>query len=148
MRILAAPLAALLWLASPPAAAEPLIGGATALSGDMILIGGKRLALAGIIAPAREQKCIAGALPWLCGTAAVQHLVGLLKGRILTCEDHGNDSRGRPSVLCKTGDGRDISEQMVRAGWAVAGPEASEAYKNAEVAARGTHQGMWSRTPQ
>ncbi len=135
-------------LASPLGAAEPLRGGATAIAGDMILIGGKRLALAGIIAPARDQKCIAGALPWLCGTAAVQHLDGLLKGKIVTCEDKGNDSKGRPSVRCTTVDGRDLSEQMVRAGWAVAGSEAPESYRNAELAARGTHEGMWSRTPK
>src|SRR5258708_33953180 len=93
-------------LASPLGAAGPLRGGATAIAGDMILIGGKRLALAGIIAPARDQKCIAGALPWLCGTAAVQHLDGLLKGKVVTREDKGTGSRGRPSGRCTTANGR------------------------------------------
>jgi endonuclease YncB( thermonuclease family) len=137
-----------LLLALPASAAEPLQGGATALAGDMILIGGKRLALAGMIAPARDQKCLAGALPWLCGTAAVQHLEGLLKGKIITCEDKGNDTKGRPAVRCTGPDGKDLSEQMIRAGWAVASGDSPDSYKTAESAARGLHEGMWSRTPK
>jgi endonuclease YncB( thermonuclease family) len=135
-------------LASPAGAAEPLHGGATALAGDLILIGGKRLALTGMIAPARDQKCLAGALPWLCGTAAVQHLEGLLKGKLITCEDKGNDAKGRASVKCTGPDGKDLSEQMIRAGWAVASGDAPDSYRNAESAARGLHEGMWARTPK
>jgi endonuclease YncB( thermonuclease family) len=123
-------------------AAEEIRGRALVQTGDTLTILAKRIGLYGIVAPAANQKCLAGALPWLCGTASRQQLTDLIKDKIVTCVEKGTDKSGRILATC-TVDGTDLARSMVRAGMATADPETGKDYKNTETAARGQRVGIW-----
>jgi endonuclease YncB( thermonuclease family) len=125
---------------------EPITGPAKVLDGGMIEIatakGAVRLGLYGIAAPGAHQKCMAKALPWLCGVKATEHLAGLIGRSQVTCGRAGADGDGRPVALC-VANGRNLSEQMVRDGWAAADPRQGKDYAQAETAARRAKLGIW-----
>ena len=126
-------------------AQEEIRGRAKVLSSDTLEVSGKRYRLFGIIGPAKDQKCKAGALPWLCGNAAYNHLVELVEGKLVTCVDKGISDDRKPVALCKA-EGRDLGYTQVRAGWANADRKSDAGYENAEMAARGSKIGFWKGT--
>ena len=96
-------------------AAQPLHAQSVSiLDGDKISIDGSVYRLLGIDAPDANQLCDDG---YPAGKEAIKTLFGLMKGRRLACESHGRDPAGRTLALCRA-DGRDLGEQMVRAGMA------------------------------
>ena len=127
---------------SPARAQEEIRGRAIVVASDTLEISGKRYRLFGIIGPAKDQKCLAGALPWLCGNAAFNHLREHAEGKLVTCIDKGLTDDKKPTALCKA-EGRDLGYLQVRNGWANADPKTGADYQTAESAARGTKVGFW-----
>jgi endonuclease YncB( thermonuclease family) len=127
----------------PAQAQEEIRGRATVLSSDTLEISGRRFRLFGIIGPSKDQKCRAGALPWLCGNAAFNHLRDQVEGKLVTCVDKGLTDDQKPTALCKA-EGRDLGYIQVRNGWANADPKsAGIEYQTAESAARASKVGYW-----
>jgi len=136
-------------LAQPALAAspnEPITGTAKVLDGGTIEVTTKkdtvRLGLVGINAPGAAQKCMAKSLPWLCGAASSKHLAELIGRSQVTCKRAGINADGKPVALC-VANGRDLSEQMVRDGWAAADPQQGRDYQTAEGRARRAKTGIW-----
>jgi endonuclease YncB( thermonuclease family) len=111
-------LAALLLLVTVPLASPARAQSVAILDGDKISIDGTVYRLLGIDAPDSNQVCDDG---YPAGKEAIKTLLGLMKGRRLVCENSGRDPFGRTLALCRA-DGRDLGEQMVRAGMAWATP--------------------------
>lgn len=128
-------IAALLLLAAQPAHAQS----AAILDGGQISIDGGVYRLQGIDAPDPNQVCDDG---YPAGKEAIRTLLGLMKGRRLVCENQGRDPAGRTVALCRA-DGRDLGEQMVRAGMAWATPMKRDGYgdvqRDAEAEKLGVH---------
>lgn len=128
--------------AVPAHAQDEIRGRATVVSSDTLEVSGKRYRLYGIIGPSRDQKCLAGALPWLCGNAAFNALREQVEGKLVTCVDKGLTEDKKPTALCKA-EGRDLSYTQVRGGWANADPKSGTGYQTAESAARASKVGFW-----
>ena len=111
-------LGALLLLAIASATVPAQAQSVSILDGDKISIDGSVYRLFGIDAPDPNQVCDDG---YPAGKEAISTLLGLMKGRRLACESHGRDPAGRTLAVCRA-DGRDLGEQMVRAGMAWALP--------------------------
>ena len=131
--------------ASPGHAEDEIRGQAKVISSDTIEVMGHRFRLHGSIGPGREQKCLAGSLPWLCGNAAYNHLHEQADGKLVVCVDKGVGDDDKPTALCKAG-GRALGYLQVRNGWASADPKAGQVYKTAESAARASKAGFWKGT--
>ncbi|WP_420405054.1 thermonuclease family protein [Nisaea sp.] len=129
----------LLLLAPAEAAGKkPLVieGTARVIDAGTLQIDKSVIRLFGIVAPGPRQKCLRGSLPWLCGAAARTYLVDLADGKKTRCEAVESFN-----ARCIVGN-RDLSNEMVRAGWAVA-DEAGDAYRPAEEKARAAKRGLW-----
>lgn len=146
---LAISLFAAICLVNPGAVrAEPNIikGSATAVDGDTLKIGGERVRLLGIDAPEQHQTCSAGpgnGKPWPCGSKSTQQLQLAVSGLHVTCEYESRDRYNRPVAVC-IADGRDINEYMIRTGHAVATPQYSTRYVEAEELAKVERRGIWA----
>lgn len=127
-------------LASTAGAADkkPLVieGEARVIDAGTIQIDDKVIRLFGIVAPGPRQKCLRGALPWLCGAAARSYLKELADEKQARCEAVESFN-----ARCIVGQ-KDLANEMVRAGWAVA-DEAGDAYRPAEEKARAEKRGLW-----
>jgi len=86
------------------------------IDGDTIQIGKVRLRLAGIDAPELDH-------PW--GKKAKWELVQLCKGHLITAELEPAISYDRVVATCFLPDGRDLSAEMVRRGYALDWPKFS-----------------------
>ncbi len=123
-------------------------GGAWAIDGDTLKIGGQRIRIAGIDAPELDQPCITpSGMEWRCGAVARAALGRLLAGRTVECVGSGEDPFGRLIATCHVG-GRDAGGWMVERGWAMAYREYSRAYVAREVRAREDQRGVWIGTMQ
>ena len=137
-------LAALGALASAASAQEGriLTGMARVIDSDKIQIDGQTIRLFGIDAMERDQACRAGQQRMDCWGNAVRALQTMVDPEETTCREM---SQGRFSTIygvCKTG-GRDLSEFLVRSGWALAFTPQSEDYVAAEAAAKEEKLGVW-----
>ena len=99
-------------LSGPPRPVEVLKGKALVLSGDMILIDGQSIRLAGIVAPDMEHPQ---------GGRARSVLIWLCKGHIVQAKITGAAPMGEPLLaVCTLPDGRDLAEELVKQGLALA----------------------------
>jgi endonuclease YncB( thermonuclease family) len=130
----------------PVRAQEEIRGRAKVISSDTLEVSGRRYRLFGIVGPSKEQKCLAGALPWLCGNAAFNHLRDQADGKLVTCIDKGVTDDNKPTAFCKI-EGRDLGYIQVRNGWANADPKTGTGYQTAESAARASKVGFWKGAP-
>ena len=145
----AAALVLLLLPSTPPAFAtvsEPITGPARVLDGGTIEISPPKgttvkLGLYGIVAPGAQQKCMAKSLPWLCGAKSSEHLAQLIGRSQVTCRRVGVDGGSKPVALC-VANGRNLSETMVRNGWAAADPQQGKDCALAEDSARRAKTGI------
>lgn len=115
-------------------------GDAQVVDAGTLVVDGTTLRLADIVAPGPRQKCLDGALPWLCGAAARQHLIRLIGDRPVRCEVK------KPGVASCIAGQHDLSGAMVHDGWAVA-EKGAEVYQDLEVEARAAKRGLWEKTP-
>lgn len=118
---------------------KPIIikGEARVIDAGTIQIDRSVIRLFGIVAPGPRQKCLRGSLPWLCGAAAKKYLQVLADRKHVRCV-----SVQTLNAKCSVNN-RDLSNEMVRSGWAVA-DEAGGAYRSAEEKARAGKRGLWA----
>ena len=121
--------------------AEVISGVPRIVDGDTLVIDGVNVRLAGLDAPQRAQQCTdAGGDAFACGRAATDYLTFLVDGGEATCRGHGRDRWDRLIGTCRAG-GVDLSEAMIRRGWAVAYLGDLEAV---EMEARERGVGLWA----
>jgi endonuclease YncB( thermonuclease family) len=115
------------------------------IDGDTLRMMGQRIRLYGVDAPELEQPCLdRNARFWDCGRAARSHLRALVSSSPVTCVHVEWDRYGRMVATCTAG-GVDLSEAMVRAGFAVEVEKFSMGrYRAAENEARAAGRGIWS----
>jgi micrococcal nuclease len=95
------------------------------VDGDTIVIGNHNIRLAGIDAPEMDH-------PY--GKNAKWHLVKLTRGEKITAVFHGEQTHAREVATCYLADGRDLSAEMVKAGFAIDWPKFSGGkYRHLEV---------------
>lgn len=114
------------------------------IDGDTIELSSETMRLFGIDAPEKGQPCKRNNVPYDCGAASKEHLEFLLTGAKVECIKKKKDKWGRYIALCSA-DGEDISQLMVRHGWAVAYREYSATYIEDEEFAKSNRIGMWSK---
>lgn len=137
----------LLWFLPATAQAQIITGPATALDGATLDFGGMHVRLLGIDAPESTQTCKRDEAAWACGQEAKAALARMIADRPVECEQQGRDAEGRIVALCKVG-GNDLSDALARAGMAVALPEVTDAYAEAQARAKTHRLGLWGSTFQ
>ena len=126
----------LLWWT--PASAADITGRAIVIDGDELEIAGRRVALAGIVAPAEDDVCGDRA----CGLDPAFALAETVERHWVECTFVPD---GRPDgALCRIGGpkGRDVNSMMVASGWARA---SGTRYAGEEDEARRAGRGLWKR---
>ena len=123
--------------------AEVLAGIPRVVDGDTLEIDDRNIRLAGLDAPERAQRCEdAGGDEFACGRAATDYLRFLIGDEAATCRGQGTDRWQRLIARCRA-NGVDLSEAMIRRGWAVAFMGDLEGF---EADARDAGVGMWAGT--
>ena len=140
-------------LASMPIAAlaQAVKGEAQVLGADDLAVGGIRFQLWGIDAPEPIQPCFIDGVAWECGTAAARKLAEISALGPLACvrrEDPDRTRRAFRYATCVNGQGKDVAEEMVRAGMAYAYRPQAMDYAAAEDAARAAKIGIWRGVSQ
>ncbi len=114
--------------------------------GDSFRIGERRYRLYGIDAPELHQECNdADGETWPCGTRARTELRRIIGTHPVECRTMNTDRFGRFIATCKAG-GRDIAEEMVRGGYAIASGRAGSPspYEEVQAQARSSKRGLWA----
>jgi endonuclease YncB( thermonuclease family) len=114
--------------------------------GDSFALGRERYRLYGIDAPELHQECTdARGQPWPCGTRARSELRRIIGTDPVQCRTLSTDRYGRNIAVCHAG-GRDLAEEMVRAGFATAIDRrgAANPYEAAQADARAVKRGLWA----
>ncbi len=114
------------------------------VDGDTIEIGANKFRLFGIDAPERNQPCKKNNVLYDCGGASKKHLEFIISGANVECDKKNKDKWGRYISVC-TADGEDISELMVKHGWALAYRKYSSVYVSDEEFAKSNKLGMWAK---
>lgn len=114
--------------------------------GDSFSLGGERYRLYGIDAPELHQDCTdAAGRSWSCGTRARSELRRIIGTHPVECRTVTTDRYGRSIATCHA-DGKDLAEEMVRAGFAtiVERRGATNPYEAAQAEARSDKRGLWA----
>ena len=112
--------------------------------GDQVQIGGTRIRLMAIDAPALDQLCLnPKGERWTCGVAARDQLVRHVGDSPWTCHVSTIDRFGRSVAKCEV-EGEDIQQWMVKNGWALSFVRLSHAYDAEEKEARAAKVGLWA----
>jgi len=124
---------------------EPVSGHARIIDGDSLEIAGARIRIHGIDAPEGRQQCRdAHGAEYACGREAARALDRIIGGRTVTCTPVTHDQYDRDVATCDV-IGRDVGEQMVRAGYARDYTRHSRGrYAAAEREAREAKRGIWA----
>ena len=135
-------------LPAAPAFAEDLVGKANIVDGGTLFLAGKKIEIAGIVAPEPGQMCSRpDASTYACGQMATFALAGIVETQWVTCRPSGEGEGGALRATCFIGP-YDIGAEMIRRGWAVADPSdpaaAAGNYAAIETAARTAGRGLWS----
>jgi endonuclease YncB( thermonuclease family) len=127
--------------ASPP---TPISGYPRVISGDIIIIHGRRIRLFGIDAPDSKQTCKnADDQDYDCGWKATVALVDHIAGGTVSCRPRGIDRFGRTVAVCHLG-AEDLNGWMVAQGWAVAYRHHSLDYVLQQYTAKADKLGIWA----
>ncbi|MDW9493948.1 thermonuclease family protein [Sinorhizobium meliloti] len=130
----------------PVCAAEAIVGRASVIDGDTIVIQGERIRINGVDAPESWQTCEDGdGLVYRCGKASAFALDRFLAAsRPTRCEFVERDRYDRFVGVCFRADGRSVNRWLVESGNAVDWRRYSMgAYADAEATARSSHTGIW-----
>ncbi len=126
-----------------PVQAETLSGPARVIDGDTLAVAGQRIRLDGIDAPETRQTCGRDGSRWACGREATQAMRNLAGRNTVRCEVSRRDGYNRTVGSCFA-NGRDLQQQLVRMGLALAYRRYSTRYVPDEDAARKEGIGLWS----
>lgn len=134
-----------LWLLGMPALAQAqvLTGPAVAVDGDTLDMNGARVRLFGVDAMEARQTCMKDGQAWACGAEAKALLASLVADQPVRCEQRDTDRYRRVVAIC-TVAGLDLARTLVEGGLAVALPEYSLDYVDAEVRPRRYRIGIWA----
>jgi endonuclease YncB( thermonuclease family) len=119
-------------------AAERIVGTATIIDGDSLVLAGQKLRLEGIDAPEYNQVCRSSSKDYFCGKQARQFLSNLISQRAVQCNGWQRDKYARLLVRCHIAS-QTLNREMVVAGWAVSYGD----YFAEEAAAREAKRGIW-----
>lgn len=122
--------------------AGTVVGPPTVLDAQTVKVRGHKIRLWGIEAPSADHACgEATGERWPCGREAASALKAWIHGRSLNCSPRGR-FQGETVMLCRI-SGMDVSEWMVREGWAVDCPEQSDGqYGDSERSAAKGRRGL------
>ena len=123
---------------------QPTKGGNEVIvhDGDTLTVQGQKYRLHAIDAPELAQTCQADTGKWACGQKAKDLLVALTANKTVSRTNEDN-SYDRIVGQCFV-DGKDIGEQMVQKGYAVAYRHFSTRYVPAETLAKKQRLGIWA----
>jgi len=130
-----------LLFATLPAQANDRVGPARVIDGNTVEVGGTRLKLAQMDAPALGQSCSRFDARYNCGREAAEELGRIIEGHPLRCTPAGNDTARGPLYRCWAGD-LDVGRELVRRGWAIVAN--GYLYSTDENRARETRRGLWA----
>jgi endonuclease YncB( thermonuclease family) len=132
---------AALVLGGRPARADQVI------DGDTLVVEGQHMRLYGIDAFEPSQTCLdRQGRPWHCGTAAKAALAELVQGEAIACTVVADEAKDGYVARCTGRDGIDLGGYLVRAGLALADPQAGKAYLADQAAAKAAAIGAWGGT--
>lgn len=126
-----------------PALASPISSPASVVDGDTLILTDLMVRLHGIDAVEARQTCKRGTEIWACGEEAKRSLAALVNGKAVECVPRSIDQYGRTVATC-TVNGFDIAENLTRSGLAVALPDFSDAYVDAEARSKALRLGIWA----
>ena len=140
---LAAVLAAVL-AALPVAGAEApeVVGAATVIDGETLVVDGRRFRLWGIDAPDSRQSCRMRGRDYDCGRIAATALMDLVAGTRVRCRPVD----GVPDAARCYAGGYELSEGMIHTGWALAMPRDHVRFAPIEKKAAAAKRGLWRGT--
>jgi endonuclease YncB( thermonuclease family) len=125
------------------AAGAELTGSPVIIDGATLEVGGQRIRLFGIAAPAVDQICQHGGRDYACGKVARAALWDLVAGLEVSCtSEAAPESDGRIPASCTAGE-VSLNESMVRSGWAFADRRATDRYVTTETGAKEARRGLW-----
>lgn len=129
-----------------PVTPRSIVGKAQIVDANTIDVGGQRITLFGIAAPAPGQFCEAGGRKWPCGQNAVFGLSAIVERQWVHCRTKTPGEAKIVTAVCRLAgaDGPDINAAMVRQGWARADRHPSAPYLAEEKAARAAKVGIWA----
>lgn len=104
-----------------------------------IKAGGRDIALAGIAAPAFDERCGEDDAVWPCGRMARAALRRFVRGRAIECEVPAGTETVGEHTTCRVA-GEDLAQWLVSQGWAKA---AGDRYVEEQDAARAARLGLW-----
>lgn len=126
-----------------PGLNKPLDGIGRAADGDTIMVGRKLIQLDGINAPELKQKCFNRKNKrYQCGQNALKLMQKMVDNQQVSCRIRTENSFGLIIGDCFA-NGRNVAEQMVRRGMAVARGLKGRDYLPLEQKARQGQKGMW-----
>jgi endonuclease YncB( thermonuclease family) len=114
------------------------------VDGDGVEIDQVKVRLFGADAPEIEQYCERrDGSRWRCGQYATVALDRIAGGKDVSCVLREKDRYGRQIGVCKV-EGRDLAQELVREGWALAYRRYSTDYVPEEQAAQRAKAGIWA----
>lgn len=129
----------------PPPDTTPMTGQPQIVSTSSLALNGKRIVFFGVDPAMKMMPCSVGNRGWDCGTAALRILMNLIGREPVSCEPKGIDLFSRVFAKCSV-HGQDIALALVEAGMAVAIPEETTEYVEAEKKAKAEKKGIWQGT--
>lgn len=115
------------------------------VDGDTIELGGVRIRLFGIDAPATEQTCRADGKDWNCGQEARWAIANRIGRNWVACRERARERGGAVVAVCYLGGigGPELNGWLVEQGWALAARSESPNYLDHEGRARRAGRGLW-----
>ena len=128
----------------PQPGTSGISGRASAITGDLMRVGGTLVRLDGIEAPAPSQPCYRqNGRRWGCASAARTGLDRIVRGRAVTCAASGQDDSGHVLARCVVDGTTDVATELVRNGHVFAAKSLFNSLSSEEDAARSAKIGIW-----
>ncbi len=125
------------------ASSDEIADTTTVIGGDTLEIRGWRIRLHGIDTRESRQSWRLDGKPWQCGKDAANALTEKISRRPVACEEKDRNRYRRIVARCEAG-GKDIGEEMVRLGFALAYRKYSRDYVDQEEAVKAAGRGIWA----
>jgi endonuclease YncB( thermonuclease family) len=120
-----------------------LVGVATVVSGDSLIVEGVQYRFWGVQAFTGYSHCGANPHGWACGTQPSDALRSFTDGYLVACFDRGTGVDGRAVGQCMRGL-LDVGGLMVSSGMATTVPQETRHYQLKLEGAKSGDQGIWS----
>ena len=140
--------ALMVWVASAaphPGLAQEIAGRPQVIDAGVLDFSGRRVRLHGIDAPDLNQTCRLSGQSWTCGRDARWAAINRIHPHWVTCDVRGRGPAGAELAVCYlAGFGQhELNVWLVAQGWALAAPDAPEAYAAAQASAEAAGRGLW-----